>query len=105
MHNAASRTRITFTPGARYLVDGEHAHNPKVCTVLSVADPDELPAIGGAPPVDEVRSILSEFGVHQVLVLSFESGKKNVFIFVALVCQDGAIRDMAAHLLDVAPIQ
>lgn len=86
-------SKTQYTKGQRYRVDGEYAHNPVICTVEHVARRDDLPEIAGAPPVEEIRAILDEFGIEQVLTMSFQD-RFDTLIFSALVCRDGTIRDL-----------
>jgi hypothetical protein len=75
-------------------------------TALNVATPTEMPAIPGAPPVDQVREILAEKDVSQVAFIGYttEAGEDLAFIaFFGHHLGRQTWFDLTGQLLEITP--
>jgi hypothetical protein len=94
----------SLSKGQHVLVRGErHPENVALCQVEAIRTPAELRIAPGASSVQAVRSIVKEFGVERLLVLSFEQPDGTTTLLVAFECRDGKVRDLSKQLLTLEP--
>jgi len=87
----------TFAVGDRVLIAGPAGE--VIGEVLKVATPEALPQIEGAPPAKEVQTILREWHVDLLLLITHKHGGEDVCFFALRL--PGGWRDLHGQDLQV----